>query len=158
MQISVDWTSFRDRLKIRKTGEERQIFDPVRARWLVLQPEEMVRQLVIQYLLLEKGFPKNRLNVEKELQVQGQKRRLDLIVYSKAVEPYLLVECKRPGVKLDQSVFRQIAWYNMPLRVRYLVVTNGPETYCCEMDYELNSFRFLDALPDFPADADLLPH
>ena len=92
MQISVDWTSFRDRLKIRKTGEERQIFDPVRARWLVLQPEEMVRQLVIQYLLLEKGFPKNRLNVEKELQVQGQKRRLDLIVYSKAVEPYLLVE------------------------------------------------------------------
>lgn len=150
MLLTIDWAAFKDRLQIKKEGTSRFVFDPIRSKWLVLQPEELVRQLVIQYLLLEKGFPKNRMNVEKELLVNGLRRRFDLIVYTTDLKPFLLVECKRPDVRIDQAVFRQIAWYNMPLQVDYLLVTNGPETYCCEMAYGQQTFRFLDTLPDFP--------
>ncbi len=150
MLLTIDWAACKDRLQIKREGDSRLIFDPIRAKWLVLQPEELVRQLVVQYLMVEKGFPKNRMNVEKELLVNGLRRRFDLIVYSTDLKPFFLVECKRPDVKLDQAVFRQIAWYNMPLRVDYLLVTNGPETYCCAMDYENQTFQFLAALPDFP--------
>jgi hypothetical protein len=117
----------------------------------VLLPEELVRQLVVQYLILEKGYSKNRIALEKALRVNTLEKRCDILIYDLEMKPFLLVECKAPEVKISQEVFRQIAWYNMPLKVPYLMVTNGITTYCCEMDYTLETFRFLPEVPAYVA-------
>ncbi|GJM31363.1 MAG: restriction endonuclease subunit R [Saprospiraceae bacterium] len=118
---------------------------------MVLQPEELVRQLVVQYLLSEKGFNQNRIALERGLTVNGLAKRCDILIYNQAMNPFLLVECKAPSVKITQEVFRQIAIYNLPLNVPFLLVTNGVDTYCCEMDYDQRTFKFLAAIPDYPS-------
>ena len=93
---------------------------------------------------------KIEITVEKELRVNGMLRRSDILVYDANMAPFLLVECKAPQVKIDDQVFKQIAWYNMTLKVKYLMVTNGLDTFCCEMDYENEGYQFLDEIPDYP--------
>ena len=110
------------------------IHDPIRRKYLVQTPEETVRQLTVQYLIEEKGYPQNRISVEKALKVNELTKRFDILVFERAMKPFLLVECKAPNIPISQDTFRQIAIYNMPLSVRFLMVTNGNDTYCCEMD------------------------
>lgn len=148
MNIQLNLLDYQSELKIKKEDGKRYLFDPIRKTYLVLTPEEMVRQLLIQYLLTERNISKNRLALEKALKVNTMTRRWDLLVYTKDMTPWLLVECKAPEVKITQSVFEQISAYNLTLRVPYLLVTNGIETYCCEMDYEGETFKFLEAVPD----------
>ena len=148
--IDLDFMSFKDQLKVRNTEGKRFIFDPLRKKWLVLQPEELVRQLVIQYLLKEKNYRSSHMAVERMLKVNKLTKRCDILMYDLQQQPFLLVECKAPAVKINQNVFRQIAWYNMPLKVQYLLVTNGITTYCCAMDYDQEDYRFLAEIPDFP--------
>ena len=125
------------------------LFGCVRRKWLVATPEELVRQLFLYHLTERAAFPSNRLSVEKLIKLHGLSRRTDILVYDRTTKPWLLVECKRPEVRLDDAVFRQIAWYNMPLKVPYLVVTNGRETYICAIDHEQRSFKFLAELPKY---------
>ena len=147
--INLDLTIWQQNLRLKQEGEKRYLFDPIRKKWLVLQPEEVVRQLMIQYLIEEKAFNKNRIKIEQGLQVNELSKRCDILVYDQEVQPYLLIECKSPKVPITQAVFRQIANYNLPLRVQYLVVTNGPATFCCEMNYEESSFTFLSEIPNY---------
>ena len=146
--IFLDLLSYQNQLKTKKVDNKKFIFDPIRKKYLVLQPEELVRQLLILYLIDEKNINKNRIGIEKSLKVNDLNRRLDILIYDKAVQPYMLIECKAPSVKIDQTTFEQIARYNLPLRVPYLLVSNGMTTYCCKMDYEKETFEFLTALPD----------
>jgi len=145
--IDIDLMQFKDHLRIKREDGVRKIWDPIRKKWLVLQPEEMVRQLLLQYLLLEKGYNHNRIRMEKGLQINTLDRRCDLLVFDDKVQPYLLAECKAPHVKIGQEVFEQIAWYNTSLTVPYLLVTNGLEVYCCEIDYETRTYSFLREIP-----------
>ncbi len=149
MNIELGLMRFKESLKVKREKEKRYIFDPVRKKWLALQPEELVRQLVIHYLLEGKQYNPNRINLERGLKVNTLSKRFDLLVYDMEVKPFLLVECKAPAVPITQNVFQQAAWYNMELRVQYLMVTNGIETYCCAMDYENHSYTYLEAVPDF---------
>lgn len=123
------------------------IFDFIRKKELMLSPEEWVRQHFVQYLILEKGVSKNYISLEKGLQLHDLKKRTDILVFDKNTMPYILVECKAPHVKITQAVFDQAARYNMVYKVKYLVVTNGLEHYYCEMDYECESYRFIEELP-----------
>ncbi|MEQ8705505.1 MAG: type I restriction enzyme HsdR N-terminal domain-containing protein [Phaeodactylibacter sp.] len=148
MLIHLDLLRYKDQLRVRRKDDKRYIFDRVRKKWLVLQPEELVRQLMLEYLLLDMGYNPNRIAMEKGLKVNTLDRRYDLLVYDKGVAPYLLIECKAPQVKITQAVFEQVSWYNSSLQVPYMMVTNGMETYCCLMDYEAKSYRFLEAVPD----------
>lgn len=148
--FELELMKYKDELKIRREADKRLIFDPIRKKWLVLQPEEVVRQLVVQFLIQEKGYNKNRINIEKGLTVNDLSKRCDILVYDQQLAPFLLVECKAPHVDITQDVFKQIAWYNMPLKVNYLLVTNGVASFCCVMDYERQSYEFLDHVPDFP--------
>lgn len=147
MKLDLDFLQFQRDLKIKKETKQRFIFCAIRKKYLVLQPEELVRQLTIQYLITNKKYNKNSIHVERGLTVNGLYRRTDIIIYSKKVDPYLLVECKRPKVKITQAVFDQIARYNLTLKVKYLLVTNGIDTFCCEMNYETQSYRFLAEVP-----------
>ena len=149
--IDLDLPRFKEDLKVKREAEKRYLFDPIRRKWLVLQPEELVRQLLIQYLVQVKRYNRNRINIEKSLKVNALDKRCDILVYDMTLSPFLLVECKAPSIKIDQGVFRQIAWYNMPLRVPFLLVSNGIQTYCCAMDYEVEDFTFIAEVPDFPS-------
>jgi hypothetical protein len=147
--IQLDLTVWEKQLKLKKEAGVRYLYYPIRNKWLVLQPEEIVRQLMVQYLLSEKQYNKNRIRIEQGLLVNGLSKRCDILIYDQTVKPLLLVECKSPKVPITQAAFEQIANYNLPLQVKYLVVTNGPATFCCEMDYETRSFHFLSAIPEY---------
>ena len=125
------------------------LFDPIRKKYLVLAPEELVRQLVVHYLLLEKQYPKTKISVEKGIKVNSLAKRCDLLIYDHDLNPAILVECKAPGIKINQKAFEQIARYNLPLKVAYLIVTNGITTYCCKMDYVEEKFTYLDKIPSW---------
>ena len=147
MKLNIDFLKYQPDLKVKKIATQRHIFCAIRKKYLALQPEELVRQLTIQYLITDRKYKKNSIHVERGLTVNGLYRRTDIIIYDETVEPYLLVECKRPKVKITQAVFDQIARYNLTLKVKYLLVTNGIDTFCCEMDYTSQSYRFLEEVP-----------
>ncbi|WP_320814870.1 type I restriction enzyme HsdR N-terminal domain-containing protein [Flavobacterium sp.] len=124
------------------------IFDPIRKKFILLTPEEWVRQHVVEFLLDEKKYPKSLINVEKTVKVNGMNKRYDIVVYNSDGSIFLLIECKAPEVKIDQKTFDQIARYNLSLNAQYLMVTNGLNHYFCEMDFENEKYSFLKALPE----------
>ncbi len=149
--ISIDFLKYQDQLRRKKQEGQLFVFDPIRRKFLVQTPEEMVRQLVLFFLQNEKGFLKNRLAVERMLTVNDMAKRCDILVFQTDMQPFMLVECKAPQIPISQDTFRQIAMYNLPLKVPFLMVTNGRETFCCEMDYINNGFTFLIEVPHYPA-------
>lgn len=125
------------------------IFDEIRKKFIILTPEEWVRQHVVQFLIVEKKYPKSLINVEKVLKVNGLRKRYDIVVYNPDGTIYILVECKAPEVKISQATFDQIARYNMTMKAQYLTVTNGLSHYFCQMDFENEKYDFLRELPNY---------
>ena len=123
------------------------IFDEVRKKFIILTPEEWVRQHVVRYLIEEKNYPKSLINVEKVLQVNGLRKRYDIVVFNTNGSIFILIECKAPEIKIGQITFDQIARYNMTMKADYLMVTNGLNHYFCQMDFENEKYQFLPELP-----------
>ena len=136
-------------IKLKEEGGKTFIFDSIRKKYLVLLPEEWVRQNFIQFLINDKGFASSLIVIEKGLKLNELKKRADILVYDKQGNPIVLVECKAPDVKINQEVFEQIARYNMVYKVPYLLVTNGMEHYCAKIDFQNNSFEFLEEIPAY---------
>ncbi|WP_372773576.1 type I restriction enzyme HsdR N-terminal domain-containing protein [Mangrovibacterium sp.] len=126
-----------------------QIFDQIRKKYLVLTPEEWVRQNFIRYLIDEKGFPASLMVVEAGLKLNQNQFRADLVVYNKSRSPLMIVEFKAPEIKITQKTFDQIARYNLTFEVPYLIVSNGMNHYCCQVDFEKRNYRFLQEIPTF---------
>lgn len=125
------------------------IFDIVRKKFVVLTPEEWVRQHVLHFLISELNYPHSLINIEKQLQLHNTKKRYDIVVYNSDATIHLIVECKAPNIPIDQSVFDQIARYNFSLESSYLMVTNGLEHYYCSIDYQNEHYVFLKELPQY---------
>jgi hypothetical protein len=125
------------------------IFDEIRKKFILLTPEEWVRQHVVQYLLQDKNYPKSYINIEKLIKVNELKKRYDIVVYQPNGELFLLIECKAPEVKISQQTFDQIARYNLVLNAKYLMVSNGLNHYFCKIDFEKEKYVFLEELPNF---------
>ncbi|MDX1326684.1 MAG: type I restriction enzyme HsdR N-terminal domain-containing protein [Arenibacter sp.] len=125
------------------------IFDVIRKKFVLLQPEEWVRQHVVHYLLNEKNYPLSHINVEKQLLVNNLKKRYDVVVFRPNGDILLLVECKAPQINISQDVFDQIARYNLQLNAKYLMVTNGQNHYYCQMDLEDELYTFLKTIPNY---------
>ena len=123
------------------------IFDNIRKKFVVLTPEEWVRQNFIQYLKKEKNYPETLMAVEKLILVNRNQCRFDLLIYSRNGQPYLIAEFKSPGVKISQETFDQVVRYNMSLRVEKVVVSNGLQHFACEIDYSKNSYQYLPEIP-----------
>lgn len=123
------------------------VFDEIRKKFILLTPEEWVRQNVVQYLLQEKKYPKFLTNIEKVIKINDLTKRYDVVVYNSDGSIFLLVECKAPNVKITQETFNQIARYNLALKAEYLMVTNGIHHYFCKMDFENEKYVFLKELP-----------
>ena len=134
-------------LKLKTVEEKTHIFDVVRKKYLLLTPEEWVRQNFIHYLNKEKNYPLGLMGVEKMVKYNSLKTRADIVLYNTEGKANIIVECKSPEVKITQDTFYQIAKYNSQLKVQYLIVTNGMKHYCCKMDYETNEITFLEEIP-----------
>lgn len=143
----LNFPTYSFRLKNREN--KRLIFDDIRKKFVVLQPEEWVRQHCVNYLVEHKKYPKSLINVEKELKINGLSKRYDIVVYNPNGSIHLIVECKSPKITINQDAFDQIARYNLTLNASYLMVTNGINHYYCEMDFEAERYEFLKDIPDY---------
>jgi type I restriction enzyme R protein len=141
--------------KVKKQNGTVMIFDIVRKKYVVLTPEEWVRQHVVHYLVEKKGYAISRVAVEREIELYGLKRRFDIVVFDRSGNPWLLVECKAPAVALTQKVFDQVFRYNLTLAAPYVAITNGVCHFCGYMNQE-NDFCFLDDFPEFSQERELL--
>lgn len=131
--------------KIKKEQGREFIFDDFRKRWVVLTPEEWVRQNFLHYLTRVKKYAVSLIAVEKEIQLGEIKKRFDIVVYDAATKPFMLIECKEMNVELTQKVLDQALRYNMTMQVPYVVITNG--SYCMAFDCTNNRFAALEEIP-----------
>lgn len=139
------------RLNLRRdesTGDVK-VFDRLRRKWIVLTPEEWVRQHFTWMLIDQLGYPEGRMANEVSLTLNGTARRCDTVVFGPGCEPEVIVEYKAPTVPVTQAVFDQIVRYNMVMKARMLIVSNGINHYCCLIDYATRSYRFLTEIPTY---------
>lgn len=115
--------------KIKKEKEQHFVFDAIRKTWLLLTEEEWVRQNFLQYLITELHVPSALIALEKELELNGLKKRFDVLVYDEQYQPWMMIECKSPLIVLNDVAFEQILRYHMSIPVPFLVITNGKKTY-----------------------------
>jgi hypothetical protein len=132
--------------KIKEENGKEFIFDEFRKRWVILTPEEWVRQNFLQYLTQTKKYPASLIAIEKEIKLGELKKRFDIVVYDADTKPWMIVECKEMNVALDKAVLDQVLRYNISLKVPYLVITNG--CYCMALQLKENLIQAIDALPD----------
>ena len=137
------------KFRIKNSENNTHIFDVIRKKFVVLQPEEWVRQHCVHYLIHEKKYPISLINVEKTIVINGLKKRYDIVVFNPDGSLALVVECKAPKVKITQAAFDQIARYNLVLKAPYLMVTNGINHYYCAMDFENERYSFLKDIPNY---------
>ena len=135
--------------KISEENGKLRIFDPLRKCYVALTPEEWVRQHFVNYLVNHKGYPATLTANEVAIRLNETSRRCDTVVYDKQLQPRVIVEYKAPTVKITKEVFAQISCYNLVLKVDYLIISNGLQHYCCKMDYEKQSFTFLQEIPEY---------
>ena len=115
--------------RIKTEGGKDLIFDTGRKKWLLLTPEEWVRQNFIRYLITEKKYPASLIAIEKEIQLGELKKRFDILVYDTDHRPWMMVECKSQEIVLDEKVLEQVLRYNISVPVEYLVISNGDQCY-----------------------------
>lgn len=123
--------------KIRDANGHPEIFDAIRQKWVSLQPEEWVRQNFIRWMIKVASIPKGAIAVEKGLQLGEMAKRLDVLVFDRSTQPWMMIECKAPDVELKAPVLMQILSYNLVVPVRYLVITNGRECHVADKKKEI---------------------
>ncbi len=135
--------------KIRKNSSSFEIFDPIRQKYVALTPEEWVRQNFVNYLITQKKYPRSLIANEISVKLNSLNKRCDTVVYNNRLQPLAICEYKSPSVNISQAVFDQIVRYNIVLKVKYLIVSNGLTHYCCRMNYEDFSVEYLTDIPDY---------
>ena len=123
--MNIAYPSFLPRIK-EEEGKE-YIFDGIRKKWLLLTPEEWVRQNFINYLIVTKQYPASLIAIEKEILVGEMRKRFDILVY-KDSKPWMVIECKEMQTAVNESAIKQVMGYNITLQVPYLIITNGNNT------------------------------
>ena len=134
---------------IREVEGKRDILDPLRRKYVRLTPEEWVRQNLVQYLIVDLGYPRGLTSIEKGIDLHGKPFRADVIVHDRHGQAVLMAECKEPSVRISQDTFDQIAVYNRVVQARCLLVSNGLHHYCYTIDRDKEEYHFLDRVPRY---------
>lgn len=134
--------------RLKEDKGKNYIFDEIRRRFVLLTPEEWVRQHMVNYLVHHKNFPRMLISVEKGFSQNRNRQRYDLLVY-KAGLPIMIIECKAPGLEINQQVFDQAGRYNNRHKASYMLITNGMKHYCCLINISSRNYSFLPEVPDF---------
>ncbi|HEV2830797.1 MAG TPA: type I restriction enzyme HsdR N-terminal domain-containing protein [Hanamia sp.] len=137
----------KDRIKMKQRGGINEIFDSIRKKWLLLTPEEWVRQNFIQFLLIKKNYPSSLIAIEKEIKLGELKKRCDVVIYNRQSQPWMIIECKEMNVALGERTLEQILRYHITLPAKYLIITNG--SYCFGFKKEKDQFFQIDLFPDY---------
>lgn len=132
---------------LRKMDGKIHIFDPIRKKYLVLSPEEWVRQYFLNFLIHHKNYPASLISMESGLKYNERQKRTDLVAYGPGMVPLLLVECKAPEIKITQKSFSQIASYFSQVKAKYMVLTNGLDHFCFRP--EEKALKFEETIPDY---------
>ncbi|QJB33748.1 type I restriction enzyme HsdR N-terminal domain-containing protein [Chitinophaga oryzae] len=135
--------------RISREQDKALIFDRYRKKFVRLTPEEWVRQNFLNYLVKTLGYPASLIGIEREIMLGELKKRFDIVVYNRRMEPWMLVECKEMNVPISQQTLEQIIRYHMVIPATYLVMTNGTHTFCCTHNVASKQWLFLTALPHF---------
>lgn len=135
--------------KITREGNKEMIFDRFRKKYVVLTPEEWVRQNFLNYLVKVMEYPAALIGIEKEIYLGEMKKRYDIVIYNRATQPWMLVECKEMNVPLTEQTMQQVIRYNMVIPATFLVITNGIHTFCGKYMAREQQWHFLSALPSF---------
>ena len=136
-------------IEIKSINSKNYIFDLIRKKHLVLTPEEWVRQNLVSYFINDLHYPKGLIKTESSLKYNDLKKRSDILIYNNDMTHYMIVECKSYKMKLNKSHLNQSAMYNKIYRSRYLMVSNGMEHIVCEYDWENETFKFRNSIPEF---------
>ena len=126
-----------------------KIFDEFRKKFVVLTPEEWVRQNFCKYLITEKDFPVSMIAVEISLAIYNLKKRADIVIYDKFGKIRFLIECKSPNIEINQKTFEQILRYDMQFDSEYLILTNGMIHFCCKINKIENKVLYLKNIPNY---------
>jgi hypothetical protein len=137
------------KFKIKSSENNYLIFDIVRKKYVILTPEEWVRQHLIHFLITEKKYPSSLITIEKKLTINNLTKRTDILIYNTKGKPEIIVECKAPSVKITQHTFDQIARYNLKLNANYLIVSNGLTHFFCQLDTKNETYIFLENIPNY---------
>lgn len=133
-------------LKLKKVEGKTLVFDPVRKKWLVLTPEEHVRQYILQYFIEKLAYPASLIAIEKKIDCGHVTKRFDIVVYNRDHEPWLLVECKAPDVPIDEKTLNQLLNYQRELQSSFWLVSNGHTNHCADAR-NINDIKWMDSLP-----------
>lgn len=133
----------------RLNGKRKEVFDPVRKKYVLLSPEEEVRQITLHYLIEEKEVPAGLVSVEYSMKLNKLVKRCDIVVFARDGKPLMIVECKARHITLNQAVLDQATRYNMNLNVRFLLLTNGLNQICVQYNFHDNNIIFLDHIPQY---------
>ena len=136
-------------LKIATKDGKQQVFDILRRKYVALTPEEWVRQHFVRFLIQQKGYPAECIGNEVTITLGRTRKRCDTIVYGSHAEPMMIIEYKSPQTEITQQVFDQISRYNIRLKVRWLIVSNGLQHFCCQIDYESGNVLFAEDIPAY---------
>lgn len=133
-------------LKLKQENGKTYVFDPVRKKWVVLTPEEHVRQCMLYYLANTLQYPVSLMAVEKKIMLQAIPRRFDIVIYNSDHMPWMLIECKEPGVPLSEKTLHQLLQYQRIVQCNYWVLTNGHQTFCADA-CNVHSINWMNKLP-----------
>lgn len=136
-------------IKIANRNDKTYVFDVLRKKYVVLTPEEWVRQHFVHFIMEHKGYPAALLINEVELTIGSKKLRCDSLLYNKSGGPRMIIEYKAPYIPITKKVFDQIYAYNLILKADYLVISNGIQNIVCRVDYDNNKYVFLKDIPDY---------
>lgn len=132
---------------VKRDADVLQIFDIIRKKWVILQPEEWVRQHAVWYLIEEKGYPASLIAVEKSLLVNKLQKRFDIVLHNNFGKPLIIVECKAPEIKIGEDALYQALRYNSIIQAPYILLTNGLDMYCGKINFKDASFSYLKDIP-----------
>ena len=135
-------------LKMRTENEKARVYDIIRKKWIILTPEEHVRQLMLHYLIHEKKYPSSFIAVEKKILLSGRSKRFDAVIYGKDHKPWMLMECKRPDEMITQEVLFQLLNYQRVVQSQYWLLTNGHQIFCADAT-DIEDVQWLSALPAY---------
>tara|TARA_Y100000768_G_scaffold383791_1_gene366564 strand:+ start:1158 stop:1595 length:438 start_codon:yes stop_codon:yes gene_type:complete len=136
-------------IKTKLVNSKEYLFDEIRKKWILSTPEEEVRQQFWKYLHFEKKYPVSLMAIEKTIVINGLNKRFDLLIYDRNGNPNIIVECKSRNVKINESALDQILSYQYKIGAKYLVLTNGNETYCIGIDLSSKKVTYLEDIPQY---------
>lgn len=144
----IDLLLFKDNLSTKENRNKQYVYDPIRKKYIVITPEELVRQLIIIYLLNEKKIPSKYIAVEKQIEFNSKPVRFDILVFNKNAAPKMVIECKSFKTTISNIAGLQISKYNTILKAEYLCITNGISTRVFQTDIANNEIIELTEFPE----------